>query len=234
MKKLIAITAHRIDVRDVDDAVAMPHEAVASFYVRAVAKAGGVPVLVPIVDPDDRAALHTVLDRFDGVVITGGADVDPANYGAVVAPDCGPVQPARDRIDLAVARACVERNQPTLAICRGIQVLNVALGGTLVQHLDDHMVLERYNQKVHDITIEPGSQLAGLMRTDHYWSNSLHHQCLDELGEGARVVARAADGTVEAIELEQAPNVIGVQWHPEMIRHDPAHLALFERLTSGG
>jgi putative glutamine amidotransferase len=231
LKKLIAITSHRIDVRDVDDTVAMPHEAVASFYVRAVAKAGGIPVLLPVVDPDDRAGLHDLLDRFDGVVITGGADVDPANYGAVVAPDCGPVQPERDRIDLAVARACVERDQPTLAICRGIQVLNVALGGTLVQHIDDHMVLERYNQKVHDIVIEPNSRVARLMQADHYWTNSLHHQALDRLGEGARAVARADDDTIEAIEIDHAPNVIGVQWHPEMIRHDPAHLALFERLT---
>ncbi len=231
MKKLIGITAHRIQVRDVDDAVAMPHEAVASFYVRAVAKAGGIPVLLPVVAPQDRDDLHATLDRFDGIVITGGADVDPANYGAVVAPDCGPVQPDRDLIDLAVARACVERNQPTLAICRGIQVLNVALGGTLVQHIDDHMVLERYNEKVHDITIDPASQVADLLQSAHYWSNSLHHQCLDQLGSGARIVARADDGTIEAIEIDQAPNVIGVQWHPEMIRHDPAHLALFERLT---
>ncbi len=230
MKPLVGVTAHRIVVQDVDDVVAMPHEAVASFYVRALHKAGAIPVLLPVVDPDDHDGLDQLLDRFAAIVITGGADVDPTNYGAPVAAACGPVQPDRDRIDLAVARSCLARNQPTLAICRGIQVVNVALGGTLVQHIDDHMVVERYNSEVHGISVEPGSRLATIMGVTEYWSNSLHHQCLDRLGEGVRAVAHADDGTIEAIEIDHAPNVVAVQWHPEMIRHDPAHLALFRAL----
>lgn len=230
----VGITSHHIAVRDDDDNVALPHEVVSSFYVRAVAKAGGLPVLMPVTDPDDPDGLAALLDRFDAIVITGGVDVDPAAYGAAVEPECGPTQPQRDAHDLAVARACVARNQPTLAICRGIQVLNVALGGTLVQHIDHHMEMARYNQKVHDIAIEPRSRLAGILDADAYWTNSLHHQCIAEPGQGVVVTARATDGTVEAVEIADAPNVMGVQWHPEMIRHDPGHLELFRQTFSAG
>ncbi len=229
-KPLVGITAHRVFVKDDDDDFATAHEGVSSAYVRAVAKAGGVPVLLPVVEPDDRADLHALLDAFDAIVITGGVDVDPSEYGAAVEPGCGPTQPERDHADLAVTRACIERNQPTLAICRGIQVLNVALGGSLTQHIDDHMVIADYGKRVHDVVIEPGSRLAAIFGTDGYWSNSLHHQCLATLGEGARVVARAGDGTIEAIEVTHAPNVLGVQWHPELLRYDPKHLGLFEAL----
>jgi putative glutamine amidotransferase len=219
-------------MRDVDDDVALPHEVVSTFYVKAVMKAGGVPVLMPVLDPHDDDGLASLLDRFDAIIITGGVDVDPAAYGATTEAGCGPTQPDRDAHDLAVARACVHRNQPTLAICRGIQVLNVALGGTLTQHIDDHMVMARYNEKVHDIEIQPNSRLAEILDTDSYWTNSLHHQCVDGLGTGVRVTARASDGTVEAIEVADAANVLGVQWHPEMIRHDPGHLELFRRVFS--
>jgi putative glutamine amidotransferase len=232
VKRLVGITSHRISVRDDDDDFAMPHEVVSSFYVKAVAKAGAIAVLMPVLEPEDTDALHALLDRFDAIVITGGVDVDPASYGTAAEPECGPTRPQRDAHDLAVARACVERDQPTLAICRGIQVLNVALGGTLTQHIDDHMVLEQYNQKVHDIAIDPSSNLAGIFDADSYWTNSLHHQCLADLGAGVQVIARAPDGTVEAIEVEQAPNVLGVQWHPEMLRHDTGHLELFRNTFS--
>jgi putative glutamine amidotransferase len=124
----------------------------------------------------------------------------------------------------------VQRNQPTLAICRGVQVLNVAIGGTLVQHLDHHMVTARYNERVHGLRVVGDSQLARVLG-DAYWSNTLHHQALDTIGDGARVVVWADDGTPEAIELDHAPNVLGVQWHPELLRHDAGHLALFGRLV---
>lgn len=226
-KPLVAITAHSALVRDDDDDLATRHEVVSTPYVRAVARAGGRAVILPVVDPDDLADLHALLDRFDAVVITGGVDVDPGSYGAPVDPRCGPTQPERDAVDLAVARAVVERNQPTLAICRGIQVLNVALGGTLVQHIEEHMVMASYNARVHDVTIETSSRLAGILDTDRYWTNSLHHQCLADLGTGVRVTARAHDDTVEAVEIDHASAVVGVQWHPEMLRHDDRHLDLF-------
>jgi putative glutamine amidotransferase len=233
-KPLVGITAHRVLVGDEGVDVKTAHEAVSTPYVRAVAKAGAVPVLLPVVDPDDPEGLDELLDRFDGIVITGGVDVDPAAYGAPTEAGCGPTQPARDRIDLAVARSCVARDQPTLAICRGIQVLNVALGGTLTQHIDDHMVIERYSERVHDVEVERSSRLAKVLGSTTYWTNSLHHQCIALPGDGARVVARTGDGTIEAIEVEHAPNVLGVQWHPELLRHDRGHLALFRSLLRTG
>jgi putative glutamine amidotransferase len=224
---LVAITTH-VDLV-ADGVLASEHEVMGLPYVKAVVRAGGVPVGLPVTDLDDDA-LETVLDRFGAVVLTGGADVDPAGYGCTPAATCGPVDPARDARDIAVARACVARNQPMLAVCRGIQVLNVAVGGTLHQHVDGHMDAVGYNRAAHGLRIDPDSALAGVMgATD--WANSLHHQHIAELGgAGAREVAWAPDGVIEAIELADAPNVLGVQWHPEMLRYDPAHLGLFRRL----
>ncbi len=231
MKPLVGVTAFRISVVE-DDGFDSYHEAVPTAYLKAVAKAGAVPVPLSVLDPEDSDALNSLLDRFDAIVITGGADVDPANYGAATDPQCGTTEPHRDAHDLAIARACVARNQPTLAICRGIQVLNVALGGTLIQHIDDHMQLSLYNEKVHEIDIEQSSLLAAIVDAEHYWTNSLHHQCLADLGTGIKATARADDGTIEAVEVEHAPNVLGVQWHPEMIRYDRGHLELFRRTFS--
>ena len=224
---LVAITTHV--ERVADGIAASDHEVMGLPYVKAVAKAGGIPVGLPVTDLDDDA-LEAVLDRFGAVVLTGGADVDPARYGCSATAGCGPVDRARDARDLAVARACVARNQPTLAICRGIQVLNVALGGTLAQHVDGHLDPSRYNRAAHGLRVARGSALAGLLGTTS-WSNSLHHQHIGALGgAGARAVAWADDGLIEAIELAAAPNVLGVQWHPELLRHDPARLRLFRRL----
>jgi putative glutamine amidotransferase len=118
-----------------------------------------------------------------------------------------------------------------LATCRGIQVLNVAMGGTLVQHVDEHMRTDRYNQDVHSVEIDPASRLATIVGTETLGVNSMHHQVIDRLGEGVRVVARNHDGHIEAIEIETAPAVLGVQWHPELLRHRDDHLALFEDLV---
>lgn len=226
MKPLVAIVGHVLDVTDGD--TTMPHLVAARTYVKAVARAGGQPIVLPLHEPDVDA-IGDLLAQVSGVVLTGGVDVDPAAYGAEAAPDCGDVAPARDAVDIAVAAACIERNIPTLAICRGVQVLAVAAGCTLVQHIDDHMHMDRYNQPVHDIDIEPASRLAGVLGPS-YWANSLHHQCVDRLGDGVRVVAGAPDGTPEAIEIDHAPQVLGVQWHPELLRHDPGHLRLHEHL----
>jgi putative glutamine amidotransferase len=116
-------------------------------------------------------------------------------------------------------------------VCRGIQVLNVALGGTLDQHVDEHMQLDRYNVDAHLVTIEPGSRLAAVVGTTTIGVNTLHHQVLATLGAGVRVVARNEDGHVEGVEVDGAPNVLAVQWHPELLRHRPEHLALFAQLV---
>ena len=167
----------------------------------------------------------------DALVITGGCDVDPTNYGATAEPRLGPADPARDTADLAITLAAVRGNVPTLATCRGIQVLNVAMGGTLVQHVDDHMRLDMYNQDVHTVDIDATSRLATIVGTQIVGVNSLHHQVIDRLGPGVRAVARNHDGHIEAIEVDDAPAVLGVQWHPELLRHRDDHLALFEDLV---
>lgn len=207
----------------------MPSLVSHASYARAVEKAGGMTVVMPEGDVD---GIDRLLDRIDGVVLVGGPDVGPSAYGADVDARTAAAAEARDAYDLALARRCVERNHPLLAICRGIQVLNVALGGTLVQHIDDHMVRDKWNESVHNVKIEPASALAAIVGNTELEVNSLHHQALDALGDGTTVVARADDGTIEAIEVDGATKVIGIQWHAELLRHRPEHLALFERLVT--
>lgn len=224
---VVGIVGH-IDPVTGDEAIAMDHYMATVGYVKAVHRAGATPVILPVVDPAD---IDGLLDAVDAVVITGGRDVDPAAYGHEVDAQCGPVDPRRDASDLAIARAVVARDFPTLAVCRGIQVLNVALGGTLDQHVDEHMQLDRYNVDAHVVTIDPGSRLAAVVGTTTLGVNTLHHQVLATLGDGVRVVARNEDGQVEGVEVEGAPNMLAVQWHPELLRHRPEHLALFAQLV---
>ena len=223
----IGITAHMEMVLPAEGDGSL-HYVVSAPYVKAVRKAGAMPVLLPIVDPDDAAAM---LEMVDALIITGGADVDPVNYNAPADPRLGATDPVRDAADLAITRAAVDSNVPTLATCRGIQVLNVAMGGSLVQHVDEHMRVDMYNEEVHDVEIDPASRLATILGTAAIGVNSMHHQVIDRLGTGVRAVAHNHDGHIEAIELDTAPAVLGVQWHPELLRHRGDHLALFEDLV---
>ena len=228
-RPVIGIAAHQALVEEVDTKVL--HHVANSAYVKAVRKAGGVPVLLPLIDADDA---ETFLAAVDGVLLTGGDDVDPGSYGHGRAAETVKTDPARDELELALARAVVARDHPALAICRGCQVLNVALGGTLTQHVDDHFELERYNESVHVVKLVDGTALrqwlpgsdGGVVEV-----NSLHHQSVDALGPRARIAAVADDGTVEALEVDGAPNVVGVQWHPELLRHRADHLGLFTELV---
>ncbi len=223
----VGIIAHPELFSD-SDGDKMLHFVAAAPYVKAVHKAGGLPLILPIVDADN---VDSLFDAIDAIVITGGCDVDPARYGAAPDPQLGAINPARDLSDLAVARAVVERNFPTLAVCRGIQVVNVALGGTLTQHVEHHMRIDAYNQGVHRVDIQPSSQLATIVGTTDLWVNTLHHQVIQRLGTGVRATAWNPDGHVEAIEIDDAPNVNAVQWHPELLRHEREHLALFQQLV---
>lgn len=227
MSVRIGITAH-LEMVIGENGEGSLHYVASAPYVKAVRKAGGFPVLVPVVEPDDAAA---VLDTVDALVVTGGCDVDPTNYGAPADPRLGTTDLVRDAADLAITRAAVEANVPTLATCRGIQVLNVAMGGTLVQHVDQHMRIDLYNEDVHAVEIDPASRLATILGTEAMGVNSMHHQVIDRLGPGVRAVAHNHDGHIEAIEIETAPAVLGVQWHPELMRHRGDHLALFEDLV---
>lgn len=225
---VVGIAAHQVLVDE--SGFTLLHFAAAAPYVKAVRRAGAIPVVLPVIDPDDRAELDTVLDAVDAVIVTGGCDVEPSLYGATQAPETGPLDPVRDATEIAICRAVVDRDQPTLCVCRGIQVLNVALGGTLVQHVPEHSRDDRYNDTVHEVTLESGSRIAKALGRASLGVNTLHHQTIAQLGDRARAVAWADDGTVEAIEVEGAPHVLAVQWHPEMLRHRPEHLALFQQL----
>ena len=227
MAPLIGISSWREVVPE--DGVDVPALVSHASYARAVQKAGGLAVVLPELQPDD---IEGLLDRIDGVVLVGGPDVGPDRYGAAADPRTRAAAASRDEFDLALARRCVERNHPLLAICRGIQVLNVALGGSLHQHVDEHMVRDRWNESVHTVKIEPSSRLAGILGTTELEVNSLHHQALDRLGDRLAAVARADDGTVEAVEVEGAPAILGIQWHAELLRHRPEHLAMFEHLVT--
>jgi putative glutamine amidotransferase len=225
---IVGIAAHQVLVDE--SGFELLHFAAAVPYVKAVRRAGAIPVILPVIDPDDRDELDSVLDAVDAVVVTGGCDVEPGRYGATQARETGPIDPVRDATEIALCHAVIDRDQPTLCVCRGIQVLNVALGGTLVQHVPEHSRDDRYNDTVHEVTLDSGSRIAKALGRSSLGVNTLHHQTIERLGDRARAVAWADDGTVEAIEVEGAPHVLGVQWHPEMIRHRPEQLALFQQL----
>ncbi|MEU5097089.1 gamma-glutamyl-gamma-aminobutyrate hydrolase family protein [Streptomyces sp. NPDC020996] len=181
-------------------------------YPRLVQRAGGLAVMLPPDAPEHAAA---AVARLDGLVIAGGPDVEPARYGAEPDPRTGPPARARDAWELALIEAALAARLPLLGICRGMQLLNVALGGTLVQHLDGHAeVVGVFG--THPVKPVPGTLYAAAV-PEETSVPSYHHQCVDRLGAGVVPSAYAADGTVEALELPTADGwVLGVQWHPEM------------------
>jgi putative glutamine amidotransferase len=205
-------------------------------YVRALARASAIPIVLP---PLPIEAVPGLLAPLRAVCLSGGPDLAPSAYGAAPSPDLGPVEPELDVFELEVARHADAAGLPILGICRGAQALNVARGGTLHQHLPaitDHSVDHRQTkpgwEETHSVHVDPGSRLAAILGTTELWVNSFHHQAVDALGKGLRAVAWAPDGTIEAIESEDDRLVLGVQWHAETLdRHGP-HQRLFEALVA--
>jgi gamma-glutamyl-gamma-aminobutyrate hydrolase PuuD len=214
-RPVIGITAYEEDaswgVREQERAALLP-----ATYVASVESAGGVPVVLPV----QAGAADALVARLDGVVLAGGPDVDPSRYGADRHPRTDPPREARDGFELAVLEAAVRRGIPVLAICRGLQALNVARGGTLHQHLGDFEAVEHhgaggvYAQRL--VKVDPASKLASLLGSDQAAASCHHHQAVDDIGEGLVPVAWADDGTVEALEDPTLPFLVGVQWHPEV------------------
>ncbi|UQS26708.1 gamma-glutamyl-gamma-aminobutyrate hydrolase family protein [Amycolatopsis thermalba] len=194
-------------------------------YVDSVKQAGGIPVLLPAGDSD-------VLSAVDALVLSGGADVDPARYGQQPQ-DKTVTRPERDAFEFALARAALDRGLPVLGVCRGMQVLNVALGGSLIQHLPDRVGHTEHQPSpgvygpTH-VTLAAGSRVAAILGAQTK-CQCYHHQAVDRLGDGLRAVGWAADGTVEAVEVPGAGFVVGVQWHPEQ---DTQEVRLFAALVA--
>jgi putative glutamine amidotransferase len=208
-------------------------------YMRAVEAGGGMPVVIP---PLQLELVEPLLDRLDGICLSGGPDIDPVAYGEEPDDRLGPTEPDLDRFELAIASAADRRGLPILAICRGTQALNVVRGGTLIQHLPDqqeegpeaipHRQSNPSSEPSHPVTIEPGSLLRATIRIDRADVNSFHHQAIDRLGRDLVITARAADGTIEAVEDPSRPFLIGVQWHAELLVARPEEQALFSAFVA--
>lgn len=197
-------------------------------YSEAVARAGGTPVIVPPLD-FDRASLDRLVAASDALVLHGGGDVNPARYGQEPdAPELYGVNDRHDAVELAVVEAFWRADKPILAICRGLQILNVALGGTLVQHITE----PGHTKEFHSVGLESDSRCADAMGTTRpARCHSYHHQALDHVATELVVVGRHDDGTIEAVEAASKRWVIGVQWHPEDSADvDPEQQRLFDRL----
>jgi putative glutamine amidotransferase len=205
-------------------------------YFEAIERAGGVPVILPPLGP---ASVDPLLARLDAVCIAGGPDIDPRTYGGPDHPELGPTEPELDRFEMAVTWAARSRCMPILAICRGAQMLNVALGGSLHMHLPDDAGDRVQHRRPgsegpsasHDVRVEPDSNLGAVVGETRLRVNSYHHQAVRKLGRGLRAVAHADDGVIEAIELAGPDFVIGVQWHAEAMEGTP-HGALFESFVA--
>jgi putative glutamine amidotransferase len=191
-------------------------------YVEAIHDAGAIALLIP---PDPALADHPdeLLDRIDALILSGGNDVDPASYGAAPHPKTDTPVPERDRTEIALARRAAERDMPVLGICRGMQVLNVAYGGTLTQHLPDDVGHEdhrrhpgTFDDADHDVRLSPDSLAAQVAGEEHHSTKSHHHQGVAAIGEGLTVTGVSTlDEVPEAIEAHDREFVLGVQWHPE-------------------
>ena len=210
-----------------------PAALLALNYLRAVQHAGGLALMLA---PDPRLTEDPgeALELIDGLVLAGGADIDPGSYGARAHAETGATVPERDAFELALVHAAIERDLPVLGICRGMQLINVALGGTLHQHLPEHLGHEEHRRvpgsfdgAEHDVEIVPGTLAAAVVGESLHASCSHHHQGVDRLGEGLRRGGSSAiDGLTEAIELPGRRFVLGVQWHPEADETSPVLDAL--------
>lgn len=198
-------------------AVLLAHE-----YIAAVQKAGGLALMVPP-DPQLEQSPHEVLDLGDGLMLAGGRDIDPAAYGHEPHPETSAPVPERDHAEVAFVRAAAARDMPVLGICRGMQVLNVAFGGTLCQHLPDELGHGEHRRRLgtfedsdHDVRLAPGSLVARAAGEELHGIKSHHHQGVAEIGQGLEVTGRSTrDDLPEAIEARRRRFVLGVQWHPE-------------------
>lgn len=211
-----------------------------SAYSDAIILAGGLPLLIPNELP--LAHINTMLAQIDGLLISGGDDIDPLLYGGEAHPTVTGICQMRDQLEMELLKAAIQIKKPVLGICRGMQLINVALGGTLYTHIPAQFTTPlRHNSPeedgrdnlVHDVELELNSKLGRIIRKNRFTVNSFHHQAVQNLASHLRVTARATDGLIEAVELAEYPfGVIGVQWHPECLLSIPSQLAIFKAFTA--
>jgi len=228
----IGVTTQTLQAIDGIPAGLPPSVVMNQRYYEAVASAGGAPVLIPLLDDDD--ALRATYDACDGILIPGGVDMDPATYGEAPHEKLGRIDPARDRVELQLTKWAMEDRKPLLGLCRGLQVINVASGGTLFQDIESqlpgsikHDFFPTYgferDHLSHDVAVAPTSRLRSLVDLDQLPVNSMHHQGVKQLGPGLVACAQAADGLIEAVESGNGHWMVGVQWHPEVFDADDPH-----------
>lgn len=240
MRPLIGIPAQTLQAID-GIPEGLPHSWVMnSRYYLAAASAGAAPVMLPLLDADP-AALRATYERLDGLLLAGGVDMDPVTFGEPPHPRLGRTDAARDAVELALARWAIADGMPVLGLCRGLQVLNVALGGSLFQDIEaeipgalkhDYFPTSGFERDylAHEVSVAAGSRLHEAFGAAVVRVNSMHHQAIKALAPALHVSARAPDGVVEAVESDTAQYLVGVQWHPEMFEQsDPGTRRLFER-----
>ena len=227
-KPLIGITAD-LFLTEGGLLAGMKRQVVGDAYIQAILAAGGVPVLLPVIAV--QTAIAGQLAAVDGLLLSGGGDIQPQLFGEEPVPELGTVLPERDTHELELVKLALASGRPILGICRGCQVLNVALGGSITQHLTNpglqHEQRSPGDYAGHTVLLEANSKLAGLWG-EAILTNSFHHQVIGRLAPGLSVAGQSRDGVIEAVEYAAKPFVIGVQWHPElMLEKYPAMLALF-------
>lgn len=197
-------------------------------YIDAIRRAGGIPIVIPPSTDEDE--IHASINACAGVLLLGGGDVNPVQYGHAERAQLYGVNDLIDEFELIAVRHALATSQPILAVCRGLQILNVALGGTLVQHLAS---TRDHRDTMHDVQLVPGSRTALAMKSNSPSVHSYHHQAIEHVGAGLHVVGTHHDGTIEAAELQGTTWVVGVQWHPEDTADtDAAHQGLFDALVA--
>lgn len=232
-RPLVAVTSRRIPAERIDHWLE-PAQALPTYYLDALHSAGGIGASVVSQDPG-AVDVDELIERFDALMVTGGLDVDPALYDAPVDPRTGAFDATSDRWEIALLGAARRARKPVLAICRGAQLLNVARGGTLHQHIADldgvgsHGIPDGGGGTANAIRVEPGTLLAEAVGTADVTGRCHHHQAVDIVGEGLVVTARTDDGIIEGLEIPGDAWTVAVQWHPEdSARHDPTQQRLFE------
>ena len=231
---IIAVTAFR-DHKHCEN----PRVHLNTAYVNAVIRAGGTPLLIPVGIPVEQH--RELLNRVDGLILTGGGDINPATYGRPMHATVSGIDDARDEIDISLARLAIEMKKPLLGICRGYQIINTVHGGTLFRDIasqkENALFHACWNDlprdfEAHEVVLEPGSRLAEIIGKSPVSVNSLHHQGVETVGQGLKVVGTASDSLVEAFEVPNHPFAIGVQWHPEAMPDRADMQAIFRALVA--